>query len=312
MTKVKEDRLYDVVIIGAGPGGMTAALYASRANLSTLILEKGAPGGEMLNTADIENYPGFSAIPGYELADKMYEGAMQFGAEHRLGEVSGITDLGHEKIVHTKKQDYRAKAVIIATGASHRQLNIEGEAAYQGQGVSYCAVCDGNFFRGKQVVVIGGGDSAVEEGTYLSQLAESVTIIHRRDQLRAQVVLQERAFAKENVHFVYDTIPLAILGDGQQVTGIRVQNVKTKEESVIDTSGVFIYVGVLPVSDAFKDLGITDEQGWIVTDDQMATSRPGIFALGDVRQKHLRQIATAVGDGAIAGQAAYHYLEGKV
>lgn len=310
MTK-ELDKVYDVIVIGAGPGGMTAALYASRANLSTLLLEKGAPGGEMLNTADIENYPGFKSIAGYELADKMYEGAMSFDAEHQFADVTGISDEGDIKIVHTSKADYKSKTVIIATGASHRQLGIRGEEEYQGKGVSYCAVCDGNFFRKKNVVVIGGGDSAVEEGTYLSQLADSVTIVHRRDQLRAQAVLQQRAFEKENVHFLYDTVPLEILGDTHRVTGLRLQNVKTKEESELAIDGVFIYVGVIPVSEAFTSLGITNEQGWIKTDDHMQTSRPGIFAIGDVREKHLRQIATAVGDGAIAGQAVYQYIEAQ-
>ncbi|WP_022796780.1 thioredoxin-disulfide reductase [Bavariicoccus seileri] len=300
---------YDVIIIGSGPGGMTAALYASRANLKTLILEKGVPGGELLNTAEVENYPGFASIDGPDLAEKMYEGAMQFGAEHQFGEVKTVIDHGDYKEVKTRKKDFTTKVVIIATGSVHRKLGIPGEEEYAGRGVSYCAVCDGAFFKGQPIVVIGGGDSAVEEGTYLTQFGESVKIVHRRDELRAQKILQDRAFRNEKIDFVWDTIPLEVLGDGQKVTGIRLKHKKTGEESVVDTAAVFIYVGLLPVTEPFKELGITDDEGWIITDDTMATKIPGIFAVGDVRQKTLRQIATAVGDGGQAGQEAYNYIE---
>lgn len=306
---MEEKNIYDVIIIGSGPGGMTAALYASRANLKTLILEKGVPGGELLNTADVENYPGFASISGPDLADNMYKGAMQFGAEYAYGNVSGIEIDGDLRVVHAGKKTYYAYAIVIATGSHHRKLEVPGEEKYAGRGVSYCAVCDGAFFKGSDLVVVGGGDSAVEEGTYLTQFAKQVTIVHRRDSLRAQKILQDRAFANEKVNFSWNKIVEEIIGDGQKVTGVRVKDTQTGELSTIEAAGVFIYVGLLPVSTPFQSLGITDEEGWIPTDDQMQTSVPGIFAVGDVRQKHLRQITTAVGDGGIAGHAAYNYVE---
>lgn len=306
---MEEKNIYDVIIIGSGPGGMTAALYASRANLKTLILEKGVPGGELLNTADVENYPGFASISGPDLADNMYKGAMQFGAEYAYGNVSSIEVDGDLRVVHAGKKTYYAYAVIIATGSHHRKLAVPGEEEYAGRGVSYCAVCDGAFFKGSDLVVVGGGDSAVEEGTYLTQFAQQVTVVHRRDSLRAQKILQDRAFANHKMNFSWNKVVEEIIGDGQKVTGVRVKDTQTGELSTIDAAGVFIYVGLLPVSDPFKSLGITDVEGWIPTDEQMQTSVPGVFAVGDVRQKHLRQITTAVGDGGIAGHAAYNYVE---
>lgn len=303
----KEQLTYDVVIIGAGPGGMTAALYASRANLSTVMIEKGAPGGEVLNTAEVENYPGFSLISGPELAQHIYDGAMRFGAEHVYGNVERIET--HERVHHVYTADkvYIAKAVIIATGSHHRHLGVEGEERLAGRGVSYCAVCDGFFFRNKHVVVVGGGDSAVEEGNYLTQVAEKVTIIHRRDELRAQKVLQERAFANPKIEFIWDTVVEEIQGE-EAVSSLKLRNVKTNEISELSADGVFIYVGLLPNSEVATDLDITDEEGWIITNELMETRVPGIFAVGDVRQKHLRQIATATGDGAQAGHMAYQYI----
>lgn len=306
---MEEKNIYDVIIIGSGPGGMTAALYASRANLKTLILEKGVPGGELLNTADVENYPGFASISGPDLADNMYKGAMQFGAEYAYGNVSSIEVDGDLRVVHAGKKTYYAYAIIIATGSHHRKLAVPGEEEYAGRGVSYCAVCDGAFFKGSDLVVVGGGDSAVEEGTYLTQFAQQVTVVHRRDSLRAQKILQDRALANHKMNFSWNKVVEEIIGDGQKVTGVRVKDTQTGELSTIDAAGVFIYVGLLPVSDPFKSLGITDVEGWIPTDEQMQTSVPGVFAVGDVRQKHLRQITTAVGDGGIAGHAAYNYVE---
>lgn len=304
----QQEKIYDVIVIGAGPGGMTAALYASRANLQTLVLERGVPGGELINTAEVENYPGFDSIMGPELADKMYKSAMQFGAEHTYGDVKRIVIDGDYRIVETGKKSFRTKAVIIATGSHHRKLNIPGEDQYNGRGVSYCAVCDGAFFRNKDLVVVGGGDSAVEEGTYLTQFAD-VNIIHRRDELRAQKILQDRAFKNERVSFTWDTVVEEIKGDGKKVTGVALKNVKTGEvvEQTID--GVFVYVGILPQTDAFLDLGITDEEGWIITNEGMETAVPGIYAVGDVRKKTLRQITTAVGDGGEAGNRVFHYIE---
>lgn len=300
---------YDVIIIGAGPGGLTAALYASRANLSVLILDRGPYGGQMNNTDAIDNYPGFSEIKGPELGEKMYQSVMKFEPDFEYGDVQNVTVEGDKKLVKTDTAEYVAPVVIIATGSDHKHLNVPGEEEYSGRGVSYCAVCDAAFFKDEDVAVIGGGDSAVEEGLYLSQLAKSVTIVHRRDQLRAQPTLQKRAFAKDNVKFVWNAQTESIDGDGQKVTGITYKDKETGEEKTLPAAGVFIYVGVLPQTAAFKDLGILDEQGWIPTDEHMRTKVPGILALGDVRQKDLRQIANAVGDGSIAGQEAYNYIQ---
>ncbi len=300
---------YDVIVIGAGPGGLTAGLYASRANLSVLILDRGIYGGQMNNTAEVENYPGFKSILGPDLAEKMYQGATQFGAEYAYGSVEKVEVNGDLKQVITDSETYEAPVVIIATGSQYRKLGVEGEVEYAGRGVSYCAVCDGAFFKDQPLAVIGGGDSAVEEGGYLAKLASNVNIIHRRDQLRAQKILQERAFANDKIDFTWDTVVTKINGDGQKVTSVSTHNKKTGEDGELKVNGVFIYVGVIPLSEPFKELGITDEQGWIKTDELMQTSLPGVYAIGDVRANELRQITTAVGDGSIAGQQAFNYLE---
>lgn len=300
---------YDVIVIGAGPGGLTAGLYASRANLSVLILDRGIYGGQMNNTAEVENYPGFKSILGPDLAEKMYQGAIQFGAEYAYGSVEKVEVNGDLKQVITDSETYEAPVVIIATGSQYRKLGVEGEAEYAGRGVSYCAVCDGAFFKDQPLAVIGGGDSAVEEGVYLAKLASNVNIIHRRDQLRAQKILQERAFANDKIDFTWDTVVTKFNGDGQKVTSVSTHNKKTGEDGELKVNGVFIYVGVIPLTEPFKELGITDEQGWIKTDELMQTSLPGVYAIGDVRAKELRQITTAVGDGSIAGQQAFNYLE---
>ncbi|GEK90468.1 thioredoxin-disulfide reductase [Alkalibacterium kapii] len=300
--------IYDVIIIGAGPGGLTAALYASRSNLKTLILEKGIPGGQLNNTAEIENYSGFKSITGPDLSMKMLEGATQFGAEHVYGDVLEIVDHETKKEVVTSGETYQARSVIIATGAEHKKLGVKGEAELNGRGVSYCAVCDGAFFRNKEIVVVGGGDSAVEEGAYLTQFADKVTIIHRRDELRAQKILQNRAFKNEKIEFIWDSVVEEIIGD-ESVTGVQIKNVKNGEIETVKTDGAFIYIGLLPNSEAFRSLPITDEEGWIETDANMMTQVPGIFAVGDVRDTVLRQVATAVGDGSVAGNAAYQYVE---
>ncbi|MCJ0521380.1 thioredoxin-disulfide reductase [Enterococcus cecorum] len=300
---------YDVIIIGAGPAGMTAALYAARANLNTLLLERGIPGGQMNNTAEVENYPGFDSILGPDLALKMYDGINQFGVEHGYGNVVEVKDHQDYKEVITDDASYEAKVVIIATGCEHRNLEVPGEAEYSGRGVSYCAVCDGAFFRNKKLIVVGGGDSAVEEAIYLTQFADEVKIVHRRDALRAQKIIQDRAFANEKISFIWDSVVEEIKGDDQKVTGVQIKNVKTGETYEEAADGVFIYVGLIPLTQAFTSLGITDDAGWIVTDERMQTKIPGLLACGDARQKHLRQITTAVGDGGIAGQQAYQYIE---
>ena len=294
--------MYDTIIIGAGPAGMTAALYAARSNLKVALLERGIPGGQMNNTADIENYPGYANISGPELAEKMFEPLENLGVEHLFGLVEKIEDRGDFKEIITEDERFEAKTVIIASGANHRHLGVPGEEDYNSRGVSYCAVCDGAFFRDEDLLVVGGGDSAVEEAIFLTRFAKSVTIVHRRDELRAQKVLQDRAFANEKIRFVWDSVVESIHGDERKVTGVTFKNVKTGELSQAEFGGIFIYVGLDPVSEFAADLGITDEAGWILTDHQMKTSVAGIYAVGDVRQKDLRQITAAVGDRATASQ----------
>lgn len=300
--------MYDTIIIGAGPAGMTAALYAARSNLKVTLLERGIYGGQMNNTAEIENYPGYAHISGPELAEKMFEPLENLGVEHLFGQVEKIEDQGEYKRIITEDEVFETKTVILASGANHRHLGVPGEEEYNSRGVSYCAVCDGAFFRDEDLLVVGGGDSAVEEAIFLTRFAKSVTIVHRRDQLRAQKLLQERAFANEKISFIWDSVVKEIKGDDRKVTSVVFENVKTGQSSEADFGGVFVYVGLDPVSDFVKDLGICDEAGWIVTDQHMKTAIDGIYAIGDVRQKDLRQITTAVGDGAVAGQEVYKYI----
>ena len=301
--------MYDTLIIGSGPAGMTAGLYAARSNLKVGIIEQGAPGGQMNNTSEIENYPGYDHISGPELSMNMHAPLEKFGVENIYGIVKSIEDAGDVKRVITEDANYEAKTIILATGAKYRTLDVPGEEEYTSRGVSYCAVCDGAFFRNQDLLVVGGGDSAVEEAVYLTQFAKSVTIIHRRDELRAQKILQDRAFANDKINFIWDSVVKEIKGTDIKVSGVTVENVKTGELSEHEFGGIFIYVGVNPVTSMVADLGITDEAGWVITDERMMTSKAGIFAIGDVRQKELRQIATAVGDGAIAGQGVYQYIE---
>lgn len=303
-------KLYDVIVIGAGPGGMTAALYAARSNLSVLMIERGMPGGQLNNTAEVENYPGYESIMGPDLALKMYESPQKFGAENAYGIVTDLNDHGSYKEVVCEDQSYHAKAVIIASGCDHRKLQVKGEEEYSGMGVSYCAVCDGAFFRDKHLAVIGGGDSAIEEAIYLTQFASKVTIVHRRDELRAQKVIQDRAFANEKIEFQWNRIVREIVGENNKVTGLELVNPNNCEEtSFLEVDGVFIYVGLIPQSEPFQKLGITNEEGWIVTNDRMETKILGIYAVGDIRDTVLRQIVTAVGDGGIAGQEIFNYLQ---
>lgn len=301
---------YDVLIIGAGPAGMTAALYASRANLSVLMLDRGIYGGNLNNTATIENYPGFKNVQGPELAKDMYDGAIQFGAQYAYGTVQKVELDGDLKKVTTDMGDtFIAKALVIATGTQQRHMGVPGEEAYGGRGVSYCAVCDGAFFRNKHVIVVGGGDSAVEEGMYLTQLADQVTVLVRRNQLRAQPMMQDQAKQNDKLEFVFNTSVTAIEGDDVKVKKVKIHNNQTGADDEIAADGVFVYVGSVPMTSPFKDLGILNDQGYVKTNDLMETALPGIFAIGDVRETPLRQIATAVGDGAIAGQRIYQYLK---
>ena len=303
-------RKYDVVVIGAGPGGMTAALYAARANLNVAMLDRGIYGGQMNNTDDIENYPGFTTIKGPELGEKMYQGTVKAGVNFVYGDVQNVTvDDQQMKHIQTDSDELVASAVIIATGSNNRKLGVPGEEKFSGKGVSYCAVCDGSFFKGKNVTVVGGGDSAISEGFYLANVTDGVNVIHRRDQLRAQKVLQNRAFDNDKIDFTWNTSVTEILGDENHVTGVKIHNNQVGDDTTLDTDGVFVYVGNFPNSQIFNNLNITDQAGWIITNDQMETTIPGIYAIGDVRQKQLRQITTAVGDGGIAGQNAFEYFE---
>lgn len=303
-------RQYDVVVIGAGPGGMTAALYAARANLNVAMLDRGIYGGQMNNTDDIENYPGFTTIKGPELGEKMYQGTVKAGVNFVYGDVQNVTaDDQQMKHIQTDSDELVASAVIIATGSNNRKLGVPGEEKFSGKGVSYCAVCDGSFFKGKNVTVVGGGDSAISEGLYLANVTDGVNVIHRRDQLRAQKVLQNRAFDNDKIDFTWNTSVTEILGDENHVTGVKIHNNQVGDDTTLDTDGVFVYVGNFPNSQIFNNLNITDQAGWIITNDQMETTIPGIYAIGDVRQKQLRQITTAVGDGGIAGQNAFEYVE---
>ncbi|MEI4770450.1 thioredoxin-disulfide reductase [Psychrobacillus sp. FJAT-51614] len=304
-----EEKIYDVIIIGAGPAGMTAAVYTSRANLSTLMIERGIPGGQMANTEEVENYPGFETILGPELSTKMFEHAKKFGAEYAYGDVAEIIDGTEYKTVKVSGKEYKASAVIISSGAEYKKMGIPGETELGGRGVSYCAVCDGAFFKGKNLVVVGGGDSAVEEGAFLTKFAEKVTIVHRRDELRAQKILQDRAFANEKIDFIWNTTLKEIHGKDGKVASVTLVSTVDGSERDFETDGVFVYVGMLPLTKPFNNLGILNENGYIVTNEKMETSIPGIFGAGDVRDKMLRQIVTATGDGSIAAQSAQHYIE---
>ncbi|MDX8363890.1 thioredoxin-disulfide reductase [Cytobacillus sp. IB215665] len=304
-----EDTIYDVVIIGAGPAGMTAAVYTSRANLSTIMVERGVPGGQMANTEDVENFPGFESILGPELSNKMFEHSKKFGAEYAYGDIKEIIDGEEYKTVVTSSKELKARAVIIATGAEYKKLGVPGENELGGRGVSYCAVCDGAFFKGKELVVVGGGDSAVEEGVYLTRYASKVTIVHRRDQLRAQQILQQRAFDNEKIDFIWNHTVKQVNEKDGKVGSVTLVDTQTGEEQEFNTDGVFIYIGLNPLSKPFANLGITNENGYIETNEQMESKIPGIFASGDIREKTVRQIVTATGDGSVAAQSAAHYIE---
>lgn len=297
--------MYEVLIIGAGPAGMTAAIYAARAGYKTVVLEHGVPGGQAATTDMIENYPGFpEGISGPELMMKFFEQTQTFGVEMIYEQVQSVELDGAIKRVTTDKQTIEAKAVVIASGAKPRALGVANEGRLRGRGVSYCATCDGFFFKDQPVAVVGGGDTAVEEAMYLTKMCSSVTLIHRRDELRANKLAQSRALANEKLNIIYDTVVDEIIGD-DKVSQLKLRNKKTDETSTLDINGVFIFVGYLPNNAFFPPELEVNEQGYIVTDDEMATNIPGVFAVGDVRQKKLRQVTTAVGDGG----AVMHGIE---
>jgi len=302
------DRAYDVVIIGGGPAGLSAGLYAARAGLSTLLMEKGIFGGQIANAERVENYPGFpEGISGFELGQLLHQQATKYGLETVAAEVTAIELVEKGKVVKTTEGEYQAKAVIVAAGAEPNQLGVPGEERLLGRGISYCATCDGPLFRDQVVAVIGGGDSAVEEGLSLTRFASRVILIHRRDQLRATKLLQQRAFANQKMEFLWDTVVEEILGDGK-VKGLSLCNVKTGERSTIEVSGVFIYVGLHPNTEFLRGLLPLDAQGHVVTTGEMKTEKAGIFAAGDIRQNSPRQVITAAADGATAALSAERFL----
>ncbi len=303
------EKIYDVIIIGAGPAGMTAAVYTSRGNLSTLMIERGIPGGQMANTEEIENYPGFEHILGPDLSTKMFDHAKKFGAEYAYGDVTDVVDGISYKTIVAGGKEYKARAIIITTGAEYRKMGIPGESDLTGRGVSYCAVCDGAFFRGKELVVVGGGDSAVEEGAYLTRFASKVTIVHRREALRAQKILQDRAFANEKIEFIWNSTVKKVNDKDGKVGSVTLVSTIDGTEKEFETNGMFVYIGMDPLTAPFEKLGILDENGYVTTNDIMETKVPGIYAAGDVREKLLRQVVTATGDGSIAAQAVQKYIE---
>ena len=299
------ERYFDLVIVGAGPAGCTASLYASRAGLSTLLLDNGAPGGKLVKTYEIANYPGVGVSFGVDLAMKMFEQATSFGAVYEYGDVIEITK---DKVVKLfDGQEIQAKAVLIATGTKERLLNIPGEQENIGRGVSFCAVCDGAFFKDKDVVVIGGGNSALEESLYLTKFA-NVTIVIRRDVFRAEKNIQEQVESNDRIKIITKHIPKQILSENGKVCGIVLENVDTRETQTLSCSGIFPYIGQDPMTQSIQNLGICDDRGYVIVDKNMETSIKGIYAAGDVIQKDLRQVVTATNDGAIAAQHVFHEL----
>lgn len=292
--------LYDLAILGAGPAGISAAIYAARARLNTLWIErKFAQGGQIVDTYEVDNYPGLPGINGMDLGEKMAAHAEKLGLTPLRENVVSVETEDEVKIIRTKKNEYRARTVILAFGAAHRTLGVPGEEALSGMGVSYCATCDGAFFRDRTVAVIGGGNVAAEDAILLSRTCKKVYVIHRRDKMRADQILQEKLFACENVEMIWDTVPVSIEGE-EMVSGIKLQNKKTGEEKVLSLDGVFIAVGIVPNTELFGDLVKLDESGYIVAGEDCVTSTPGIFAAGDIRTKQLRQVITAAADGANA------------
>lgn len=305
------ENIYDLAILGAGPAGICAAIYATRAKLNTIWLDKKfVQGGQIVDTYEVDNYPGLPGITGLDLGEAMAGHAAKLGMKPQREIVRSIEAEQGIKVIRTKKNEYRARAVIIACGATHRHLGIPGEEELSGMGVSYCATCDAAFFQDRTVVVVGGGNVAVEDAILLSRTCKRVYLVHRRDELRAEKILQESFFACKNVEIIWDSIPLSIEGT-DKVEALKIQNKKTQEESFIETDGVFIAVGIVPGTEKFKDLVKLDEAGYIVAGEDGITSEPGIFAAGDIRTKNLRQVVTAVADGANAVASAQRYLLDK-
>ena len=300
--------IYDMIVIGGGPGGYTAALYGARAGLNVLVLEKLSAGGQMALTSQIDNYPGFEeGIDGFLLGEKMQAGAERFDAETKLAEVFSVDLSGSVKTIHTSEGDFQSKTVVLATGANPRSLGVANEKELIGRGVNYCAACDGMFYRGKTVVVVGGGNTAAADAMLLSRVAKKVILVHRRDTLRATKIYHEPLMKAENVEFRWNSTVAELLYD-KKVTGIIIKDVNTGEESQIDCDGIFISVGRVPATELVKNQLDLDASGYVIADESTKTNLPGIFAVGDVRTKALRQVVTAVADGAVAAHHAEEYL----
>ncbi len=306
----KPTKQYDLAIIGGGPAGLSAALYGARGNISTLVIEKGLPGGELNNTEEVENYPGIDNKKGPEIADMMTDHAKRFGAEFlQLTTIYSVDLAAQPKLIHTENGLLEAKSVIIATGSEHRKLGVPGEKEFSGKGVSYCAVCDGAFFKQKHVVVVGGGNAAVEEGNFLTRYASKVTLVHRRDTLRAEKIVQTRAFNNPKISFLWDSAVEVIEGDLMGVTKVKLKNLKTGEQSELACDGVFIYVGLEPNVELFKGQIAMDSSNRIIVSEKLETSIKGVFAGGDVRVTPLRQAVTAAADGSLAATEAIAFLD---
>lgn len=304
--------LYDAAVIGAGPAGITAALYLVRSGVSVALIENGAPGGQVLSTAEIENYPGFpKGVKGWELADLFDAHLAEYPVARVRGDVSSVkaAEGGIFHIAFADGEGLDAKSVVVCTGAKHRDLGAPGEDQFRGRGVSYCAVCDGNFYRGRDVVVVGGGNSALEEALYLSRIVRKVYLVHRRDAFRGAKVYEDKLRAADNIELVTKSVIDEIRGGAAGMDSVAVRNVESGETRIIDAEGLFVYVGMQPVSSFLPEQVTRDASGFVITDAEMCTSAPGIFAAGDVRAKRCRQVSSAVGDGATAATAALTYLE---
>ena len=300
--------LYDIIIVGAGPAGLTAAMYAARAKLKTLVIEKIAPGGQIIITDWVDNYPGFDeGISGFELGQRFERHARKFGVDIVSAEVASLTDEEGLKIVRTSQKTYKSRVLILATGAKHRRLGVPGEDKFTGRGVSYCATCDAAFFREKSVVVIGGGDTAVQDAVFLTRFAHKVVIVHRRDKLRATKIIQDKAFSNAKISFIWDSVVREIKGDKSVETAV-VENLKTGEKSEHPVDGIFVFIGIDPQTEFLRGFVDLDETGYIMTDMHMETSRAGVFCCGDAIHQRLRQVSTAVGEGALAAYSAEQYL----
>ena len=302
--------MYDVIIVGGGPAGFTAAIYTARAKLKTLIIERAYFGGQMAITDKMENYPGFDAVSGMELADKMYRQATKFGAEVEMTEAVELELDGDVKKVMTREKTFETKTVILAMGASPKKLGLPNEEKLTGAGISYCATCDGAFFRDKDVAVVGGGDTAAEDALYLSRFCRKVYLIHRRDELRATKILADLVINTPKITPVWNSVVEEIIGDSS-LEAVKIRNNKTDEVSRLDINGLFIAIGYIPNNELVKGKIELNEWGYIKTDDKMRTNIPGVFAAGDVREKNLRQVVTAASDGAAAAHSAEQYLTGK-